>query len=123
MKAFDADVLTLITEGDPACLQKAALIPAVEQAVPIVVAEQLFRGRLNVIRQAQAGKSKISIDRAYYLLEETITDLLQFKMLSYSPNAETLMQSWRKLKIQVSSSDLRIAAICVVQSATLISRN
>jgi tRNA(fMet)-specific endonuclease VapC len=123
MKAFDADVLTLITEGEPGCLQKASLIPAAEQAVPIVAAEQVLRGRLNIIRQSQAGKAKVSVDRAYDLLEGSLVDLRRLKILSFLPQAELLVQSWRTQKIKVGISDLRIAAICVVHSATLISRN
>jgi tRNA(fMet)-specific endonuclease VapC len=123
MKAFDADVLTLMAEGDTAYLQKAALIPAAEQSVPIVVAEQLLRGRLNTIRQAQSAKAKVTIEFAYQLLERTIIDLGQFSILAHSQHAELLVQSWRKQKIKVGISDLRIAAICVAHSATLISRN
>jgi tRNA(fMet)-specific endonuclease VapC len=123
MIAFDADVLTLIAAGDARCTQKAALIPEADQAVPIVVAEQLLRGRLNVVRQAEAGKSKVPVELAYELLQRTIADLQLFEILSYSHHAEVLMQSWRKQKIKVGTSDLRIAAICVIHSATLISRN
>ena len=123
MKAFDADILTYIAEGDAVCVSKLALISVAEQSVPIVVAEQVFRGRLNVIRQAQASKATVSVERAYELLEGTIADLKHFKMLSHSHQAEALVQSWRKQKIKVGVSDLRIAAICIVHSATLISRN
>jgi len=123
MRAFDADVLTLLAEGDVACLQKAALFPAAEQSVPIVVAEQVIRGRLNVIRQAEAGKAKVPLDVAYRYFEGIIADLGQFAILSHSLSAETLVQAWRSQKIKVGISDLRIAAICVVHSATLISRN
>ena len=123
MKAFDADILTYIVEGDEVCISKAALVPEEEQCVPIVVAEQVFRGRLNVIRQAQASKAKVSLDRAYDLLEGTISDLKHFQILSHSQQAEALVQAWRKQKIKVGISDLRIAAICIVHSATLISRN
>ena len=123
MKAFDTDVMTLITFGDPGCVQKASLIPDAEQCLPIVVAEQLLRGRLNLIRQAQAGKGRISIDQAYHFPESTIHDIQDLTVLSHSQQAEALTQSWRKQKIKVGISDLRIAAICVVHSATLISRN
>ena len=47
MKAFDADVLTLILQGDPACVHKASLIPILEQGTPVVVIEEILRGRLN----------------------------------------------------------------------------
>ena len=123
MKAFDSDVLTLIGQGNAACIQRASAIPDSEQCVPIIVAEQLIRGRFNVIRQAEAGKSKVSIDVAYSLFEGTLRDLYSLKILAYTAQAELLVQAWRKQKIRVGISDLRIAALCIVHSATLISRN
>src|ERR1017187_4333912 len=98
MKAFDTDVLTLIAAGNQATLLKDAPIPAPQGSVPIVVAEQMLRGRLNSVRQAQAGKSKVSVDAAYALLEGTIADLRHIKILSHSPPAEALTQMWRKQK-------------------------
>jgi tRNA(fMet)-specific endonuclease VapC len=123
MKAFDADVLTMIHEGHAGFIAKAALIPDADQCVPIIVAEQLVRGRLNVIRQAQAGKAKVSIERAYDWLQATIEAIRDQKILSYSPQAEVLVQTWRQQKIKVGISDMRIAATCIVHTATLISRN
>ncbi len=96
MKAFDTDILTLITQGDKECLLKAAMIPLREQGIPVVVAEQLLRGRLNMVRQAQSGKSKISIDRAHQLLELSIVGIHKLTILSHTSPAEALMQSWRK---------------------------
>ena len=51
MIAFDADVLSDILAGR-ALAERAAQIPSHEQAVPIVVVEEIVRGRLNSIRQA-----------------------------------------------------------------------
>jgi hypothetical protein len=68
MIAFDADALTEILAGDATCTQRAALIPIQEQTVPIVVVEEIIRGRLNSIRQAEAGKSRLSVERAYEAL-------------------------------------------------------
>jgi predicted nucleic acid-binding protein len=57
MIAFDADVLTEILAGNAALASRAASIPRHEQGVPIVVIEEIVRGRLNSIRQAEAGRS------------------------------------------------------------------
>ena len=65
MTAFDTDVLSLIFRGDPVCIQKLALIPPSERSIPIGVADQMLRGRLHSIRQAEAGKAKASVDVAY----------------------------------------------------------
>lgn len=123
MNAFDADVLTEVLGGHPVFSRRAAEIPVHEQAVPVVVIEEILRGRLNSIRQAEAGKSKVSLERAYDLFEETLTAFRQVTILSYSSEADLLYLQWRKEKLRVGTHDLRIAAICVARSAKLITRN
>jgi tRNA(fMet)-specific endonuclease VapC len=123
MIAFDADVLSEILAGDPALAAKAAEVPPGEQAVPIVVVEEILRGRLNAIRRAEAGKSKISVHRAYALFDETLDAFRQVAKLPYSEAADILYQQWRSKKIRGGTHDLRIAAICVAHAAKLITRN
>lgn len=53
MNAFDTDVFSEILLGNAAYISRLSLIPADQQAIPIMVAEEILRGRLNVIRQAQ----------------------------------------------------------------------
>jgi tRNA(fMet)-specific endonuclease VapC len=123
MIAFDTDVLTEVLLGNTAYVARAAAIPLQEQAVPVIVIEEIMRGRLNIIRQAEAGRASISLARAYELFEETFTDFRRLRILSYTTQAETLYQEWRQQGIRLGTHDLRIAAICVAHSATLISRN
>jgi tRNA(fMet)-specific endonuclease VapC len=123
MKAFDTDILTELLLGNPAYAERIAAIPVEEQAVPIVVVEEILRGRLNTIRQAEAGKARISIEVAYSLFEQTLHDIKDVTLLSCTEEAEQLVKEWRKKKIKCSTHDLRIAAICKVASATLATRN
>jgi len=123
MKAFDTDILTEILVGNPAYAARIANVPLVEQATPIVAVEEIIRGRLNTIRQAEAGKARITIEQAYLLLEQTLDDIREVKVLSFTEQAEALVNEWRKKKIKGSTHDLRIAASCVVNSATLVTRN
>jgi tRNA(fMet)-specific endonuclease VapC len=123
MKAFDTDILTEILAGNLAYTERIENVPLEQQATPIVAVEEMLRGRLNVIRQAEAGKAKVSIDTAYRLFEETLDTLREVRFLPFTPQAEALVKDWRKLKIRGSTHDLRIAASCIVHSATLISRN
>jgi predicted nucleic acid-binding protein len=61
MNAFDTDVFSEILLGNAAYTSRLSLIPADQQSIPIIVAEEILRGRLNVIRQA--GKAnQISVD-------------------------------------------------------------
>jgi tRNA(fMet)-specific endonuclease VapC len=123
MIAFDTDVLTEVLVGNTAYVRRAAAIPLHDQAVPVIVVEELMRGRLNIIRQAEAGRASISLARAYELFEETFVDFRRLHILSYTVQAEALYQEWRRRGFRLGTHDLRIAAICVAHSATLISRN
>jgi tRNA(fMet)-specific endonuclease VapC len=123
MIAFDTDVLTEILLGDARFVDRARAVPPGQQAVPIVVVEEIIRGRLNWIRQAESGKVKISIPRSYDLLRQSLTDFQRLTILPYTPQAESLFRQWREQKVRVSTHDLRIAAICTDHSATLISCN
>lgn len=123
MIAFDTNVLTEILLGNASVVRRVAAIPVHLQAVPVIVIEEIIRGRLNVIRQAEAGKAKLSLDRAYTLFQETFSKSRLLQILSYSPSAESCYQRWRQQNIRVSTHDLRIAAICVANNATLVTRN
>ena len=63
------------------------------------------------------------MERAYVLFEQTLADLREVKVLSFSERAEALLNEWRKMKIRGSTHDLRIAASCVVGSVKLVTRN
>jgi tRNA(fMet)-specific endonuclease VapC len=88
MKAFDTDILTEILAGNPSYMDRIANVPVAEQAAPIVAIEEIIRGRLQVIRQAEAGKARIPITKAYLLFEQTIDDLRKVKVLSFKADAE-----------------------------------
>src|SRR5712692_5953944 len=123
MKAFDTDILTEILSGNPAYATRIAQVPREEQAAPIVAIEEISRGRLNVIRQAEAGKARVTIEKAYDLFEQTLDPVREVKVLSFTQKAESLLKEWCKKRVKGSTHDLRIAAACVVSSATLVTRN
>jgi tRNA(fMet)-specific endonuclease VapC len=123
MMAFDTDVLTEILLGDPTYVVRASTIPPHEQAVPVIVVEEIMRGRLQVIRQAEAGRARVSLSYAYDLFEQTLRDVQQVTVLSYAPQADALYQQWRHQRLRVATHDLRIAAICITHEAILIARN
>lgn len=123
MRVFDTDILTEILSGNPLYAERIANVPPEDQAASIVAIEEIIRGRLNVIRQAEAGKARITVEHAYLLFEQTLCDILEVKILSFTQPAELLVKDWRMQKIRGSTHDLRIAASCVVNSATLVTRN
>jgi tRNA(fMet)-specific endonuclease VapC len=123
MIVFDTDVLTDVLRGVPRMVERALLIPPENQAIPVVAAEEILRGRLNAIRQAEAGRLPLTIAAAYELMRKSLSDLRNVTILPYTENAELLFQKWRAQKIRVGTHDLRIAALCVDCDARLVSRN
>ncbi len=123
MIAFDTDVLTEILLGNAEYVSRVSGIPASLQAVPIIVIEEIMRGRMNIIRKAEAGKAGVTIERAYELFQDTFLDFRRTQILPYNSRAESLYQQWRKQRVRISTHDLRIAAICVAHDSILISRN
>jgi tRNA(fMet)-specific endonuclease VapC len=123
MIAFDADVLTEILRRDRELAQRAAQFPPQDQAVPIIVIEEIIRGLLNSIRQAEAGRGRLRVEDAYALFGDTFGAFRQITILPLTAQAEAQHQQRRSKKVRVGTHDLRIAAICVAHSATLVSRN
>ncbi len=58
MIAFDTNILTEVLLGTPSYVNLISAIPVCQQSVPIIVVEEIMRGRLNTIRRAETGKSK-----------------------------------------------------------------
>src|SRR5271166_3423978 len=123
MIVFDTDVFTDLLRGVPRVVARAAAIPPADQAIPIVVAEEILRGRLNAIRQAEAGKLRLTVANAYELLLESLSDFRKLAVLRFTDSAESLFRKWREQRIRVATHYLRIAAIAVNLGARLASRN
>jgi tRNA(fMet)-specific endonuclease VapC len=123
MRAFDTDVLVEVFNGTTRLLERLATIPAREQAVPIVVAEEILRARLNAVRQAESRKLPLTLPLAYTLFQRSLVALRGMAFLSYSDEADLVFREWRSQGIRVGTHDLRIAAICVAHRARLVSRN
>jgi predicted nucleic acid-binding protein len=81
MIAFDTNVLTEVWIGNTPFVQHAASIPVELQTVPVIVIEEIMRGRLNVIRQAEAGKAKVSLDQAYEFFRVTFSKTRQLQLM------------------------------------------
>jgi tRNA(fMet)-specific endonuclease VapC len=121
--ALDTDVFTDAMYGDPILVARLLAVPIAGQTLPIVVIEEVIRGRFNVIRQAEAGRGKITLDEAYARFQQSVTDTRAYTILPFTAPADALVAAWRRQKIRVATHDLRIAAICIVHGATLVARN
>jgi tRNA(fMet)-specific endonuclease VapC len=123
MTAFDTDVLTELFAGNAALNQRLALVAASERRLPVVVAGEIVRGWLAAIRQAEAKRGRMTLEFAFARLEESLVKMAPFALLPYTAAAHDQVESWQRAKIRVGTDDMRIAAICVVHGAMLVTRN
>lgn len=123
MNGFDTDVLTELFAGNAAFLLRLDAIDPDKRGVPIVAAGEIVRGWLAAARQAEAGKGRMSLEFALGGFQQSLVNLAPFTLLTYSAPAHALVQQWRAAKIRVGTNDMRIAAICMMHGATLVTRN
>ena len=123
MIAFDSDIWTEISAGNPSYVVRAKAIPRDLQHVPIVVAEESLRGWLDFIRKTEARKIKVPLSVAYESLEKAIQQLGLTKLLPYTPAAHDHYLRLKSQKLRIGTRDLRIASIALAHGATLITRN
>jgi len=106
MKAFDTDIFTEILSGNAVLVQRTATIPTLEQAVPIIVIEEILRGRLAAIRRSESGKGNLSMERSCELFKLTVEKFQGLQLLSYTSQAEAVYQQWHQQKVRVPTRDL-----------------
>ena len=123
MTVFDTDILSLVFRGNSAYQSQFNAIVAADRYVSVVNCEEVYRGRLNAIRQADARRNLPEFITAYDELRITIGQLGRLQVLPYNQLAHDLFTKWRAAKVRIGTQDLRIAAICVAHDATLVSRN
>ena len=123
MTIFDSDIFTDLVDEVPSVVARASAVPRDEQAIAIVSAGEVIRGQLNTVRQAEAGRGKVSLPDAYDFLLQAISDVASLRILPYTAAADSLFQAWRVAKVRIGTNDLRIAAIAIAHGATLATRN
>jgi tRNA(fMet)-specific endonuclease VapC len=123
MTAFDTDVLSELLADNPAYVTRAATIEPDDQYIPVVAAAEVMRGWLNAIRQAEAGKGRVSLEHAYHLFQTWMKRLTGYRILPYTPDAHARYIAMRASKLRIGTNDLRIAAICLAHNAKLVTRN
>jgi tRNA(fMet)-specific endonuclease VapC len=123
MIALDTDIATLLFLGDQDVLHKLQVFPRKEIGLPIIVIEEIIRGRLDQIRKHQARRDARKLTDSYRNLFLSSMFVGGFQVYHYDESTERVVEAWRAAKIRVGTQDMRIAAICIESKATLITRN
>ncbi|MEP7339524.1 MAG: type II toxin-antitoxin system VapC family toxin [Acidobacteriota bacterium] len=117
---LDTDHLSLYQRGNAPIAARLARFPGQQTAMSLITAEELMRGRLARIR---ASRDENECIQAYKHLRETIGLISSFRLLDYDTNASVIYESLRQQKLRVGTQDLRIAAVALAHSATVVTRN
>ena len=123
MNGFDTDILTELFAGNSALALRLVAIDADKRAIPTVAAAEVTRGWLNAVRQAEAGKGRMSLEYAFGRFQQSLVNMAPFTLLPYTAAAHSIVEKWKAAKIRVGTNDMRIAATCMVHGATLVTRN
>jgi len=115
---LDTDHVSLHQRKDPLVTARIENCPNEELAVNVVTVGEQMRWRL-----AQLGQRKIDLIAAYELLRTTAEYFCGLRILSFDAIAQQLYDDLRSQKLHAGKLDLRIAAIALSRSATVVTRN
>jgi tRNA(fMet)-specific endonuclease VapC len=120
---LDTDIYSLLqADRDPvvAKLAPRVLSEMDEPCVTIITYEEQMRGWLNYLAKASDETKRIL---AYARLKEILDDFADLRVIPYDQESSFHYLRLRKAKVRIGAMDLKIAAIALARSATLITRN
>ncbi|MGI4787832.1 MAG: type II toxin-antitoxin system VapC family toxin [Janthinobacterium lividum] len=100
--------------------RRLAPVPPEEVAVTIITYEEQMRGWFAYITQARTTPQQIE---AYQRLRRFITQYSRINLIDYDAEAGRQFDNLRTAKVRIGTKDLQIAAICLANNATLLTRN
>jgi tRNA(fMet)-specific endonuclease VapC len=118
---LDTDHLTLLQRNHPAVISRFTALPPEVMAATVVSAMEQVRGRLAQIHRAKTASEVV---KAFARFQEALTFYRTVPVLPYDEAAATHFARLRHvLQHRPGTQDLRIAAIALSRSATLVTRN
>lgn len=123
MYIFDTDHLSFIQrngqEGKQ-ILAKLATIAELVVAVTVIIYEEQVRGRLSFLSKAKTLNEQIL---AYQGLQQLALDYQSIVIIPFDRAAALEHQRLRKAYPRLGNMDLKVAAITLINNATLLTRN
>jgi tRNA(fMet)-specific endonuclease VapC len=123
MYILDTDHLSLIQRNGQEGKRISARLSKVGNnaiSVTVITYEEQVRGRLNLVSQAKTIEARV---RAYQGVQQISMDYRFITVISFDNAAALEDQRLRKAYPRLGKMDLKIAAIALVNHATLLTRN
>lgn len=123
MKILDTDHVTLLLRRGTDGRRLAQLLerlPAKQVATTVITYEEQTRGWFGYMAKARTLAGQVE---AYAKLKQHLDNYRALQILDFDERSAVEFQRLRNLKLHVGTSDLKIAAITLVNDATLLTRN
>ncbi|MEG4348012.1 type II toxin-antitoxin system VapC family toxin [Microcoleus sp. A003_D6] len=123
MYILDTDHLSFIQRNGQEGKQILARLAAIEElevAVTVITYEEQVRGRLNFLSKARTLDEQIL---AYKGLQQLALDYQSIVIIPFNRAAALEHQRLRRVYSRLGNMDLKIAAITLINNATLLTRN
>ena len=123
MFILDTDHMSVLEWGgrDSAVLrERLADVPPGDVATSIISYEEQVRGWMEYVARARSLEQQVE---AYRRLRGHLENYRQIPVLDFDARAAAELARLRKARLRIGLMDLKIAAIALARSATLLSRN
>lgn len=117
---LDTDHISLLRHRDPYVIIHLQRVPLSLRAVTVISLAEQVQGRLAVISKAN---DEVIAGRAFQRLYETNEFYRAVHVLPYDEQAAQRFEQLRRQKVRIGTQDLRIAAIALTHTATVVTRN
>lgn len=117
---LDTDTLTHYRRGHPKVMTRVLAHPAGDVVTSAITLEEQVAGWYLA---AKSAKTPQELDFAYRRLIETVEFFHGFPIQPFAASAIARYQTLGKLKLNIGKKDLRIAAICLENDATVVTAN
>lgn len=123
MLILDTDHLSIMDQDTVAAFnlgRRLAVMSPEQVSVSIITYEEQMRGWMSYIARAATPVQQVL---AYEKLQQFISQFRQILVVDYTLNAATHFDRLRRSGVRIGAMDLKIAAICLANDATLLTRN
>ncbi|MEX2308887.1 MAG: type II toxin-antitoxin system VapC family toxin [Pirellulales bacterium] len=117
---LDTDILSLFQLNNRVLCQRVFQCRSQDLAVTIISVEEQLRSWFTLCRRA---KRRSELAYAYERFTRNVRSLVDMQILSFTEQAIGRFQVLHRMKLGVKANDLRIAAIALEISATVVTRN
>ena len=117
---LDTDHVSLDQRGHPRVRARVQAAGPEQVAISVITVEEQMRGWLAAIRAAATFDARVT---SYQRLRMALEYFASFTIIDYTAHMDALVIDLRKQGLRIGTQDLRIAALALVQGATIVTRN